>query len=114
VCAESVQGTKEHSEHSVGFLQRYADFVSRVAEFRMSNIQNSPGSIETAYMLIMCRKCFGCCWYIEDLELCCHLIAMVTCREVKRSFPVHLFLKDGRSSDFSRKGSNKRAKISES
>jgi hypothetical protein len=30
VGAESVEGTKEHSEHSVGFLHRYAGFVSRL------------------------------------------------------------------------------------
>jgi hypothetical protein len=58
VCAESVEGTEEHSEHSVGFLHRYANFVSRVAEFRISNIQNSLGSIETAYMLIYVQKVF--------------------------------------------------------
>ncbi len=110
VGAESAEGTKEHSEHSVGFLHRYADFVSRVAEFRISNIQNSPGSIEPHQQFLrlliccfICRKCFGY-WYIKDLELSCHLIAIVTCREGKRSFPVHLFLKDGSSTDFSRLG----------
>jgi hypothetical protein len=53
-----VEGFEEHLEHSVGFLHRYANFVSRVAEFRISNIQNSPGGIETAYMLIYVQKVF--------------------------------------------------------
>jgi hypothetical protein len=72
-----VEGTKEHSEDNVGFLHRYADFVSRVAEFRISKIQNSPGSIETAYMRyadLCAESVLGVVGNIEDLELCYHLI----------------------------------------
>ncbi len=97
----------------MGFLHRYADFVSRVAEFRISNIQNSPGSIKDCLYADLCAESvLGVVVNIEDLELCYHQLCHGD-MQGRPSFPVHLFLNHVRSSDFSRLFTQGQQQVSE-